>query len=206
MIKYIKYFFTSIFFISLSFRCASQVLDQVVPKLQTYPPAHFREMISVRTSKLVFTCSLDSISINLRLKNRDTLVFVISTHGNNQIHEIPYKGTRPFYPLAYLIDIDGNGYKDIIVVCSECESEIVIYAFLRYPNNRLVTYELCSGIGGIELFRDFDKDGQYEFACIKYIAEWFYYGINIFKFTPSGLINISDSIQPFPLAFININK
>ena len=122
------------------------------------------------------------------------------------------------HPLdAYAIDLDGNGHRDLCIVWSPNPSTGIgsnaprIEAFLQSADDSFRRRQYSSFYGDVDLFRDYDRDGRLDFACIGYDPVRDTTGrcgrtmsVNLFSFRDGELVNISGEVTGFPALLCEI--
>lgn len=104
-----------------------------------------------------------------------------------------------------VFDVDNNDMDDILISsysvgASGSGANIVRVAVLMFfKDSSIVLHELSSNFGGSNLFADFNKDGCYDYACIRQIQveNKSIYCVNIFSFASGIVSNISLSVPEF---------
>ncbi len=115
---------------------------------------------------------------------------------------------------AYALDVDNNGYKDVIlrsylVGASGAASTIVSYnVFLFFPQNRVRLIDVSTFQGDERSFSDLDGDGTYEFLSNKLIIKANgdrYYLKNIFSLGEEGIVNVTEGYPEYLGAFKGVS-
>ncbi len=202
----------------------SQIPEHTIPGFDSLPKPTLREITPKRTKK-GFSWRFASYEVTMTLpKKYFTVTFSLKPPSSTaQIFDSPF-GENPRFlnpdrnpPKVYSFDADQNGHDDLFVVEKDWVSEghlgsesPMIHAFF-FTDDGIDFRDLCSIGGSVDLFRDFNHDGKYEFACIKYFGRpdsgrgLPHFGINIFGVRKIGNVsywgNITDSAPGFPIIF-----
>lgn len=118
-------------------------------------------------------------------------------------------------PTAFTFDADQNGKNDLFFEWSQNggtgrgSSAPRIEAFFQDRKGSFRQEQFSSFYGDVNLFRDYDRDGNLDFACIRYEVapaipdtglsnKYNCISVNLFSFRNGKLVNISKSKQGWP--------
>jgi hypothetical protein len=138
---------------------------------------------------------------------------LITARRNGRVPDRQLISAAPFFPDAECkivsFDADQNGVDDLFIVfpysLTGTNPNIdLIAAYFFFPDSSFKFVRLRSYYGDIDLFRDFNHDGKYEYACINELSSdsMAFDVVNLFAMTDGEFTNITKSTPGFPIVVV----
>ena len=182
---------------------------------EKYPPHKFKEepydhlkvepVVSYGSSLAnEFTTTDGMVEVRMR-GYKEGVYFVIRDEKNVLMEDKDINGTIPRPWDVYWMDLDGNGFKDFIVISHYMGNGLAAYndrvdIFLKKKSGDYSRISYDSMMAEIRDFTDINGDGRYET-----IITGFYYGKNhnyftysIYDISVDGLVNADKNYEEFP--------
>jgi hypothetical protein len=212
-------FLKIVFIVMLFSTCFSQIPESVIPNFNNLKAPSCKDFKVNKSKQREFNCTLDNLRIRIIIPNDEATPcrFVITVGGKIVYNEQSYTPmTSAWIPKVYLCDINQDGCDDIFVVGYNYDIYVnqelgsdspMIYSFLRFKDKPICYNEMSSIGGSIDLFKQYSKDGQFQFACIKFVGRTdngkgpAYFVINVFQFINCWVQNVTHSVTGFPIYF-----
>jgi hypothetical protein len=125
----------------------------------------------------------------------------------HQSFDLAYPVEHPVGFDAYSLDVDQNGIADLYCVISPYYSTGIgtaaprLACFLFQSDGTIDHHDLSSFYGDVDLFRDFNRDGKYEFALIEYSVTTVsnrLFPVHLFALRNGRFVNIQSEVAGFP--------
>jgi hypothetical protein len=171
--------------------------------------------VEFATAETIWTFRFQSYAVEAKTNSNDAFdpatVTFTDRAGRRREFSLSYGLLEPYFGTVVSFDADQNGLDDLFITSSMVGTSGIgahaprIAAFFFYPDSVIRLVELSSFLGDLDLFRDFNGDGKFEFACIKYLGGIdggptnSYYAVNLFALRDTQFVNISLSTPGYPV-------
>jgi len=186
---------------------AQSYVSRIIPDYTNLKKPPIRAVKVERTDSAI---QFSFHSVRFRITQYGDLVQpLITARKNAAVAERELISASPFFPDAECrivsFDADGNGVDDLFIVfpygLTGMNSNVdVIAAFLFFPDSSWKFVNLRSYYGDTDLFRDYTRDGHYEYACINEVqsSTATYDVVNIFSIKDGVFTNTTRNVAGFP--------
>ena len=180
----------------------------IIPQYDTFARPHIKAINVERTNSAIqFAFHSTQFSIT---QSGDLVQPLITVTKNGKIADKELINASPFFPDAECtivsFDADQNGVTDCFIVFpygltgSNVNVDIVA-SFFFFPDSSFKFVNLRSYYGDTDLFRDFNHDGRFEYACVNEL--WSnsteYDAVNLFSIKDGVFSNCTNSTPGFPV-------
>lgn len=187
---------------------AQSYLSQIIPKFESFTTPVLKAVAVARSdSAIQFKFQSADFSI---VQSGELVQPLITVRNNGKVVDQELIDASPFFPDAEChvvsFDADHNGVDDLFISfpygLTGLNSNVdVIAAFFFFPDSSLKFVNLRSYYGGLDLFRDYERDGRYEYACINEVwsGSVEYDAVNLFSLNQGVFANCTRSTPGFPI-------
>ncbi len=183
-------------------------IARVIPDYNQLTAPHVKVVNVERTdSAIKFTFHSAQFIIT---QSGDLVQPLITTIRKGQPVDHQLINAAPFFPdaecTAVSFDADKNGVDDLFLVFPYSLTDVnpnvdVVAAYFFSPDSSFTFVRLRSYYGDIDLFRDFNRDGKFEYACINQVRSnsLEYDIVNVFAMKNGAFSNITSTIPGYPI-------
>jgi hypothetical protein len=187
---------------------AQSYVSKIIPNFESFKtPAIVGVAVARTDSSIQFKFHSSDFSITQSGELVQPLITVLK---NQSVVARQLMHASPFFPDAECkvvsFDADQNGVDDLFIVfpyglTGEDANVEIAAAFFFFRDSSFKYVCLRSYYGDTDLFRDYNQDGRYEFACINELESGpdVYDAVNLFSIKDGIFTNISKTTVGFPV-------
>jgi hypothetical protein len=187
---------------------AQSYVSRIIPNFQSLKTPVIRAVTVARSDTSIhFKFHGAEFSIT---QSGDLVQPLITVQKKRNVLERELINASPFFPDAeckvVAFDADQNGVDDLFIVfpyglTGEDANVEIAAAFFFFRDSSFKYVCLRSYYGDTDLFRDYNQDGRYEFACINELESGpdVYDAVNLFSIKDGIFTNISKTTVGFPV-------